>query len=332
MNRRLTTYIVYFMAVASRSTRCTRCRASAASHFERRSTSMSSAPPKKRSERLERRPRSWRSNPRAATSWRWRTDRSTTPSTGALEGRYPPGSTFKIVTTTALLRGDEVEAQTEIDCPQTATVDGRQFKNFESSALGPVPFREIFAESCNTGFVSLSDELGPDDLSLAARSFGIGERLSLPVPAYGGDVPRMRDPVASAAASIGQDRILVSPLALAAMAATVADGRWRAPRLLETDRSRAGEPLGRNELGNLREFTRLVVTSGTGTALASAPGELRGKSGTAEFGAGDPPPTHAWFVAFRDDVASSGLVEGGQSGSEVAAPIAADFFEALGGG
>ena len=72
---------------------------------------------------------------------------------------------------------------------------------------------------------------------------------------------------------------------------------------------------------------RSVVTDGTGTALASIPGEVGGKSGTAEYGGGDPPPTHAWFIAYRDDVAISVLVENGRSGGSVAAPIAARFFE-----
>ena len=55
-----------------------------------------------------------------------------------------------------------------------------------------------------------------------------------------------------------------------------------------------------------------------------------GKSGTAEFGGGDPPPTHAWFIAARGDLAVAVLVEGGASGGRVAAPIAARFLAALG--
>ena len=76
---------------------------------------------------------------------------------------------------------------------------------------------------------------------------------------------------------------------------------------------------------------RRVVTGGTGTALAGVPGEPRGKSGTAEFGPGNPPDTHAWFIAFRGDVAIAVLVEGGEAGGRVAAPIAAKFFTRLRG-
>ena len=75
---------------------------------------------------------------------------------------------------------------------------------------------------------------------------------------------------------------------------------------------------------------RSVITSGTGQALAGVAGEPAGKSGTAEFGGGDPPRTHAWFIAFRADLAVAVLVEHGRSGGEVAAPLTSAFFEALG--
>jgi cell division protein FtsI/penicillin-binding protein 2 len=128
---------------------------------------------------------------------------------------------------------------------------------------------------------------------------------------------------------IGQDRILASPLAMAGVAATVADGRWRAPRLLAGDPRRTAPPLAPSERSTLQSLMRLVVTSGTGSALAGLPGEIAGKTGTAEFGGGESPPTHAWFIGYRGDLAVAVLVEHGQSGAEVAVPIAATFFSAL---
>jgi cell division protein FtsI/penicillin-binding protein 2 len=116
---------------------------------------------------------------------------------------------------------------------------------------------------------------------------------------------------------------------MAGVAATVAAGRWHAPRLLAGDPRHVGERLPAAQLSTLRELTRRVVTSGTGTALASLPGEVHGKSGTAEFGGGNPPETHAWFIAYRDDIAVAVLVEKGRSGGSVAAPIAARFFASL---
>jgi ketosteroid isomerase-like protein len=87
--------------------------------------------------------------------------------------------------------------------------------------------------------------------------------------------------------------------------------------------------LDERERGTLAALMRDVVRTGTGVALADVAGEPAGKSGTAEFGGGDPPPTHAWFIAYRDDVAIAVLVEGGTSGASVAAPIASAFFAAL---
>lgn len=247
----------------------------------------------------------------------------------ALDGQYPPGSTFKIVTTDALLGAGVVRPDTTVDCPTTINVGGREFKNFEGGGGGEEPFSDAFAESCNTAFVGLADRLPANALPDAGSRFGLGARFDLPVPAYGGQVPEPRDLAATAAAMIGQDRILASPLGMAGVIATVADGSWRTPRLLADDPRSDGEPLDPKITDQLRDLTRQVVTSGTGTALAYLSGEPHGKSGTAEYGRGDPLPTHAWFIAYRDDVAVAVLVEGGSAGGEVAAPIANDFYEAL---
>jgi cell division protein FtsI/penicillin-binding protein 2 len=155
-----------------------------------------------------------------------------------------------------------------------------------------------------------------------ARDFGLGRTGA-------SQVPPGTDSVERAAAMIGQARIVASPLAMAGVAATVADGRWHVPRLISTDPHSSGPPIAADELTTLRTLMRSVVTSGTGTALAAVPGEVAGKTGTAEYGGGDPPPTHAWFIALRGDVAMAVLVEKGRSGASVAAPIAARFFEAV---
>jgi cell division protein FtsI/penicillin-binding protein 2 len=244
----------------------------------------------------------------------------------ALTGLYPPGSTFKVVTTTALLRAG-LDVDKTVDCPRTLTVEGKPFRNFEGDAAGAVPFRRDFAQSCNTAFVSLAGDLKPDALTGAAEDFGLGRKLDLGLPAADAKVPAPTSKVGQAAMMIGQDRIVVSPLAMAGVAATVAAGRWNAPRLLQSDPRAHGPALP--ERDTLRPLMRDVVTSGTGTALRGVPGEVIGKSGTAEYGGGDPPPTHAWFIAARDDLAVAVLVEEGRSGGTVAAPIAARFLSAL---
>ena len=247
----------------------------------------------------------------------------------AIEGRYPPGSTFKVVSTAGLLRAG-LRTNEIVNCPPTITVEGRSFRNFEGGAAGPVPFSQDFAQSCNTAFISLADRLSPTALSRAGRDYGLGRSLrSLPLPAPAAQVPPGRSAVERAAAMIGQHEILASPMSMAGVAATVAAGRWRAPRLLASDPRRAGPRLPRGERNTLAGLMRSVVTSGTGTALAAVPGAPAGKSGTAEYGSGDPPPTHAWFIAYRGDLAVAVLVENGRAGGSVAAPLAAAFFEAL---
>jgi cell division protein FtsI/penicillin-binding protein 2 len=245
----------------------------------------------------------------------------------ALTGLYPPGSTFKVVTTTALLR-DGLSVDETVPCPANEVVDGRSFKNFEGEAAGAVPFRTDFAQSCNTAFISLANRLSRTALTDTARDFGLGEQLKLGLPVADGKVPEGDSEVARAAMMIGQDKIVASPLIMAGVAGTVAAGRWHSPRLLADDPEQTGPRIASAPI--LRELMRAVVTSGTGTALANLPGFVAGKSGTAEFGGGDPPPTHAWFIAFRGDLAVAVLVENGRAGGEVAAPIAARFLARLG--
>ena len=152
----------------------------------------------------------------------------------ALTGLYPPGSTFKVISTAALLR-DGLSVDQTVPCPATKVVDGRSFRNFEGGAAGAVPFRTDFAQSCNTAFVSLAGRLSRSALTDTARDFGVGATLKLGLPAADGKVPEGETPVARAAMMIGQDRIVASPLIMAGVAGTVAEGRWRSPRLLADD-------------------------------------------------------------------------------------------------
>ncbi|HEU5083860.1 MAG TPA: penicillin-binding transpeptidase domain-containing protein [Acidimicrobiales bacterium] len=262
------------------------------------------------------------------------------PGTGgrdiALGGRFPPGSTFKVVATAALLDGG-LDPESTVACPQTATVDGRSFRNAEQGVLGDVSFREAFAQSCNTTFVELATELRDDALQEVSRRFGLGLEDDLGVGAYRGEVPVNDSAVDRAAAAIGQGRNLVSPLALADVAATVARGRHLSPRLvLDPDVTSAGDavvdPLDPGVATTLQRLMRSVVTDGSGRLLADLAGPaVHGKSGTAEYGNEDPPRTHAWFIAYQGDVALSVLVAETADGfgGRVAAPVAADFLSRL---
>src|SRR5215217_1341069 len=123
----------------------------------------------------------------------------------AFTGLYPPGSTFKVVTTAALLRA-ALGVDETVPCPRTKEVDGRSFRNFEGGAAGAVPFRTDFAQSCNTAFISLADRLSRSALTDTARDFGLGEQLELGVPVADGKVPEGDSETARAAMMIGQDK------------------------------------------------------------------------------------------------------------------------------
>jgi cell division protein FtsI/penicillin-binding protein 2 len=113
---------------------------------------------------------------------------------------------------------------------------------------------------------------------------------------------------------------------MAAVAAAMANGTWRLPRIITTDAKISETPLPGVVAADLRALMGLVVTQGT-AAGAGLPSGVAGKTGTAEFG--NKGQTHAWFVGFRGDLAFAVLVEGGGVGGQVAAPIAADFLNRL---
>jgi len=245
----------------------------------------------------------------------------------ALAGRYPPASTFKIVTTAALW-GAGIRPESPVACPAEATVGGQRFRNFEGGALGGTTFRSAFAQSCNTAFVTLSAELADAALGDAAATFGFGSAYDLGVPTAGAQFPAPRDAAERVSQAIGQGRVVASPLHMATVAGAIASGAWRAPRLLSDGPAGHVNPLNPDVAAALEDLTAEVVRTGTGTA-AAAPGQpVGGKTGTAEIGGPGPDRTHAWFIGYRGTLAFSVLVEGGGVGGRVAAPLAARFLTA----
>jgi cell division protein FtsI/penicillin-binding protein 2 len=251
----------------------------------------------------------------------------------ALLGRYPPGSTFKVVTAAALLDGG-LQPGDQVDCPKETTVGGRRFGNFEDEVLGRVPFSSAFAHSCNTAFVRLAAQrLDGEELGAAAGRFGFGVEPAPGIPAVTSRVPPAADQADLAAEGFGQGRVTASPLQMAMVAATAAEGQLHSPRLVDGqdgagDGGQAPGALDRGVADTLRRLMRLVVTEGTARS-AGLPAGTAGKTGTAEFGSGGPLPTHAWFIGFRGDLAFAVVVEDGGVGGRVAAPLAARFLGAL---
>ncbi|HEV7934929.1 MAG TPA: penicillin-binding transpeptidase domain-containing protein [Actinomadura sp.] len=245
----------------------------------------------------------------------------------AFLGLYPPGSTFKVITAAALL-SDGMSAGSTVRCPGTVVTGQRTIRNHDGSTLGATTLRDAFAASCNTTFTALAVERLPKgELTRTARRFGFNGPVTPGVAAARGSLPEPAGDAELAEAAFGQGRVQASPLMMASVAAAVADGTWRPPRMVDSRRIREAEdpvqparPVG--DAAALRTMMRAVVTDGT-AAGAGLPSGTAGKTGTAEYGDG---ASHAWFIGYRGDLAFAVFVEGGGSGPKVAAPLAARFL------
>jgi cell division protein FtsI/penicillin-binding protein 2 len=248
-------------------------------------------------------------------------------------GQLAPGSTFKSVTSLALLRAG-LTPDTPVPCTATISVDGKSFKNYSdypSGGLGRIPLRTALANSCNTAFISQAGELGDQDLFDAAASLGLGLDHDLGFPAYFGNVEPPATPTEEAADLIGQGKILASPMVMATVIASVQAGSLVIPGLLSSVDVEAPdvEPLTGGEAAALRSMLRGVVTSGSGSLLADVPGPpVIAKTGTAEFESEGRVLTHAWMIAAQGDLAVAVFVDRGESGSRTAGPILEAFLRA----
>lgn len=252
----------------------------------------------------------------------------------ASTGQYAPGSTFKVVSSLALLRSG-LAPDAQVSCPPTTVVDGRSFKNYDdypSSSLGEITLAQAVAQSCNTAFIGNAGRLAPGDLTAAAQALGLGTDHDLGFPVYFGQVPPAETETGAAAGLIGQGTVLASPFAMATVAASVSAGRAVLPVLLpehQVEQTPPERPLTAVEARTLRGFMRAVVTTGSGRFLLDVPGGVGAKTGTAEYGEPDAAgelPTHAWMIATRGDLAVAVFVGTGVSGSQTAGPVLEAFL------
>jgi len=270
----------------------------------------------------------------------------------ALNGRYEPGSTFKIITAQALLQHG-VKTTDTVPCPSTVTVQGKQFSNYDGlGSLGDTSFERDFTESCNTAFIGAAGKLSSTDLANAADAFGVHGSWDLGLTNFSGDVPPAVGAVEQAADAIGQGRVVMSPLAMAVVAAAVASGTPHTPRLVLDGRpldiasrsSGAGAPqpsanprpspaplpaLASADV--LRALMLETVRSGTARVLRISGEEIGAKTGTAQYGSDTQPGKHAWMVGFLGDVAFALIVERGDTGATTAGPPALQFLRQIKG-
>ncbi|EMF26624.1 MULTISPECIES: penicillin-binding transpeptidase domain-containing protein [Streptomyces] len=239
----------------------------------------------------------------------------------AVSGTYAPGSTWKIVTSGALLLKGAVAPDDVVDCPRYLTV-GKRFQNVETSAHPGATFRTAFTESCNTAFIGLRDRLGDGELGeVAKKYFGVGQTWHVGVPSYDGSVPEPRDATEKAASMIGQGRVQANPLIMASVTATAVSGRFHQPSLVATgtEDTTVTEPLPPRVVSRLRSLLRATVTEGTARVLAPLGGEVGGKTGTAEVS--EEQENNGWMVAHRGGVAVACVVEEGVTGGGSAGPV-----------
>ncbi|MBN6041533.1 penicillin-binding protein [Amycolatopsis sp. 195334CR] len=245
----------------------------------------------------------------------------------AVSGLYPPGSTFKIATATAAMRAG-TGPDTVLDCPGEARIGTRTIPNDDRFTIPPSPLHTTFARSCNTTFARLAGELPAGALADAATRLGLNADFDIPgLATEAGKVEAYEDEAKRVEAGIGQGDVVASPFGVALMTATVASGQPITPSLWRDDASvvtTGYEAPEAEVLGPLRTMMREVVTGGTARELAEY-GEVRGKTGTAQFGDGR--GAHGWFTGYRGELAFAVLVEdAGSSGP--ALKVSARFLSA----
>jgi cell division protein FtsI/penicillin-binding protein 2 len=255
----------------------------------------------------------------------------------ALDGLQPPGSTFKIITTTAALEDHKVKLTDTFPVETAAVLSGVSLSNASGESCGGT-FVNSFAESCNSVFAPLGVKVGAARLVETARRYGFDEPPSIPGAAESSIPPadEVGDDLAVGSTAIGQGKVLATTLQMTSIAATIGQGGLRAqPTLLQAQRPRVTRVTSPSVARTIRGLMVQVVRSGTGTN-ASLPGvTVAGKTGTAELGGPpgadeDPNNSDAWFVAFapaqRPRVAVGVLVVKAGAGGDFAAPLAAQVL------
>jgi penicillin-binding protein A len=262
----------------------------------------------------------------------------------AIQGLYPPGSTFKIIVGAAGLQTGKVTPASPFSDTGSVTLGGYVIHNFDNKSYGDHDFQKAFASSINTTFSKVGVDLGADTLASYASAFGFGKSLPWKL---GGATSSFPDPAGMdtahvAQASIGQGEVLSSPLLMGLAACAVANGgvimkpyvvdqvaSYNNAIVEKTSPAEWLRPIDSATAATLKNLMQEVVRSGTGTAAAISGVQVAGKTGTAQVAGGD---SHAWFAGFapadNPQVAVVVIIENGGSGGSVAAPVAKQVMAA----
>ena len=282
----------------------------------------------------------------------------------AIKGQYPPGSTFKIVMAVAGLEEGVITPKTTINCRGSITVGNHEFHCWSKRGHGDVALHQALVRSCDIYFYEVGRRLGIERIDKWSKRFGMGTASDLKL---GGELPglvgspawkhnRFKAPWQEGdtlSLSIGQGYNLATPLQVARMAATLANGgTLYQPQLVEKVEKPSGEVLERFQpivqgrlnadpanLALVRKALVAVVRNGTGQRASLDDVEVAGKTGTSQVVSLEKEKAgkevrkfqnHAWFVAYapadNPEVVVSVIVEHGGQGGEVAAPLAKRFL------
>jgi cell division protein FtsI/penicillin-binding protein 2 len=273
----------------------------------------------------------------------------------AFSSPQPPGSTMKVITTVGALEEGIVKLDDTFPVESSNTDIGRTIENASDELCGGT-FVESFAHSCNTVFAPLGAELGGEKLVSTSEAFGFNS----PPQLYNEEATAAIDPPASTiptdissdvdvgVSAIGQGEVLATPLQLASVAQTIANGGTRSPTAITNDPDYAPdakpvEVTSKEIASTVRDLMVEVVENGTGEPADISEAQIAAKTGTAELGPkpgaeaaeGEDPPQEldAWFTAFApaaspELVVAVMVVHADGGGGDVAGPIAAEVFQA----
>ena len=255
----------------------------------------------------------------------------------SLDGLYPPGSTFKIFTAGAALEAGVVTPQSTFADNGTLAVGNFSIQDNEGEATGTQDLAGAFALSSNVDFAQIALELGPERWFDAVAKWRLGQPMKFTLPVARDRIPTRAtvSPSVLAQLGFGQADLLVTPMRMALVTATIASGgKMPRPYLVRGIRRDGREimlaapetlasPITPEVAGSVADFMIATVARGTGTAAALPNVVVAGKTGTATNPAGR---SHAWFVAFapaaHPRIVVAIVVENVGYGGTYAAPIA----------
>ncbi len=259
----------------------------------------------------------------------------------ALDGLYPPGSTFKIFTAAAALDAGTVTMDSHFDDPGYLVIGNFTLHDNESEATGYGDLTTAFALSSNVDFAQIALKMGVESFYRYLDRWGIGNSLDFQLPARTAGVPPKAEIVPGELAQMGfgQGALLMTPLQMGLIGATIANGGTEARPFVVRQVVRNGvpasvssavalaSPVSAESAANVTKMMIAVVDRGTGTPARLPHVAVAGKTGTATNPLGR---SHAWFVTFapadNPRVAVAIVVENAGYGATYAAPIAREVL------